>query len=612
MKCAKCGAELSDDTRFCSYCGEKVEMNNPNSAENSVSKPDYREASNQNAFSPEIENKTIADDIKVRRSGVWSKLSSFEKVTTVALIIFTLMCFIAFIAGKMFAGIIAVLSIALTVVALLMKKQIVKAPKSWIHIVALVLAVVLIVPYFSLFVANGKTDDGEKITWSNLILGKVIPQPKSDVAEIVTNTEEDLLVYIKKTSTDDFYDYIKACKDKGFTVDAEQLTYSFNAYNESGYKLSLFYNDSDKEMHIDVDAPVKYGELKWPDSGLGKLLPTPVSNVGTIDEDDDQRFEAVVAETSIEDFKAYAKLCSDKGFSIDVKESDKSFDAKNADGYKLSVKYIGNNVTSISIDEPEYQVDIEVECVENWIFSKYDVKVFVEDSLEGTLSHGTTETYSVTLTNGTYTVKFVSVEDDDVTGTVKIDITKDEDYKFKISCYSDKISVETMSGTLSGNDEEAETSITETTESKTAEQTEDQEAPETTEEVESTPHLTVENNADFASLMKITDQTDASTIKAFVNSHEDDIIEFDGCIALLMKHNNYKTRFDVCMAGGNYDAERVYGPLFSFEDVSYYDMKVSGSDTVSQGMNFRITAKIVGFNDAGNYIILEPVALKAR
>ncbi len=32
---------------------------------------------------------------------------------------------------------------------------------------------------------------------------------------------------------------IKACKDKGFNVDAEQLTSSFNAYNESGYKLSL-------------------------------------------------------------------------------------------------------------------------------------------------------------------------------------------------------------------------------------------------------------------------------------------------------------------------------------------------------------------------------------
>ena len=116
---------------------------------------------------------------------------------------------------------------------------------------------------------------------------------------------------------------------------------------------------------------------------------------------------------------------------------------------------------SISIDEPEYQVTVEVECVENWIFSKYDVDVYVDDSLEGTLSHGTTDTYSVTLTKGTYTIKFVSAEDDGVTGTVKIDISKDEDIKLKISCYSDKISVETISGTLSNNNENTESSTSE-------------------------------------------------------------------------------------------------------------------------------------------------------
>ena len=116
---------------------------------------------------------------------------------------------------------------------------------------------------------------------------------------------------------------------------------------------------------------------------------------------------------------------------------------------------------SISIDEPEYQVTVEVECVENWIFSKYDVDVYVDDSLEGTLSHGTTDTYSVTLTKGTYTIKFVSAEDDGVTGTVKIDISKDEDIKLKISCYSDKISVETIGGTLSNNNENTESSTSE-------------------------------------------------------------------------------------------------------------------------------------------------------
>lgn len=127
-----------------------------------------------------------------------------------------------------------------------------------------------------------------------------------------------------------------------------------------------------------------------------------------------------------------------------------------------------------------------------------------------------------------------------------------------------------------------------------------------------TESITIENNGDFAALMSITDQTDAATIKKYAISHTDDVIEFDGCIVFMMKHKNLKTRFDVCLAGCDYNASTVYGPLFAFEDVNYYDMNVSGSDSVAQGMNFRITAKIKGFSEAGGYIILKPVSLVAR
>lgn len=29
MKCSKCGAELSEDTKFCSYCGHKIDATPP-------------------------------------------------------------------------------------------------------------------------------------------------------------------------------------------------------------------------------------------------------------------------------------------------------------------------------------------------------------------------------------------------------------------------------------------------------------------------------------------------------------------------------------------------------------------------------------------------------
>src|SRR5699024_1578515 len=131
-----------------------------------------------------------------------------------------------------------------------------------------------------------------------------------------------------------------------------------------------------------------------------------------------------------------------------VEDYGESYSAENSEGYKLSVLYHGNGVISISVDEPEYEVSVEIECVENLIFSKYDVDVYIDDNLEGTVTHGTTETFTVTLTKGTYEIKFVSAEDDEATGTVNIDIHQDELLKYKISCTSTQINIETIAGTI--------------------------------------------------------------------------------------------------------------------------------------------------------------------
>lgn len=67
----------------------------------------------------------------------------------------------------------------------------------------------------------------------------------------------------------------------------------------------------------------------------------------------------------------------------------------------------------------------------------------------------------------------------------------------------------------------------------------------------------------------------------------------------------------VCLAGGDYTG-KVYGPLFAFEDVNFYEMNVSGTDTVAGGMLFRIAGEIKGYSAEGGYIILEPVFMRAR
>jgi phosphate uptake regulator/energy-coupling factor transporter transmembrane protein EcfT len=191
IKCSKCGAELSDDTRFCSYCGNKIEATTPPPIVEDDETPDASQSEPANASTPRSDApKSLADKIKDKASDKWRKLNIYSKVTTVAIAVFVLLCLVAFLFGKTAAGIIAVLQIVLTVAALLMKKQIIKVPKSWIHFVALALAVVLLVPYVSLF----KLDygDAEKFAWSDILLADVVPKPESRFGEIIGNSSEYL------------------------------------------------------------------------------------------------------------------------------------------------------------------------------------------------------------------------------------------------------------------------------------------------------------------------------------------------------------------------------------------------------------------------------------
>lgn len=89
-------------------------------------------------------------------------------------------------------------------------------------------------------------------------------------------------------------------------------------------------------------------------------------------------------------------------------------------------------------------VKIHVDFVSNLMFSKYDVKLLLNGSEKGILMHGENQDFEFSVDPGEYTITFESDESSSVKGEVAVTVDCDIEASYKISCYSDKVSVETL------------------------------------------------------------------------------------------------------------------------------------------------------------------------
>ena len=196
-------------------------------------------------------------------------------------------------------------------------------------------------------------NDGEEFSWSDIELGEQLPTPESNVGKIISNSDDYLSMYVYKTSSEDYKAYIKACENEGYVVESDKSESRYDAYNSEGHKLGLWYNDNDEELSISLDAPEEMKEISWATSGIGSMLPTPKSNVGKITKDSSDAYIVKVGNTSTDDYAEYVEACEEAGFTVDYSKYDESYSASNAEGYKLSLKYIGFNTMEVSIKAPE-------------------------------------------------------------------------------------------------------------------------------------------------------------------------------------------------------------------------------------------------------------------
>lgn len=191
-----------------------------------------------------------------------------------------------------------------------------------------------------------------RIDWDEMVLGTQLPQPPADKGEVRTNSLDELSVAIKNLSDKQYADYVDACKENGFTVDAEFNSSTYSAYNSEGYKLALSHYGGKSDLCIQLKKPIEMSAITWPESAAGSQLPAPKSTIGKFTFEHEDNFCVYIGSTSKEDYNAYVKACSDKGFTVNYSKGDNYYTADNGEGWHVSLKYEGNQIMSIDLDAP--------------------------------------------------------------------------------------------------------------------------------------------------------------------------------------------------------------------------------------------------------------------
>lgn len=183
--------------------------------------------------------------------------------------------------------------------------------------------------------------------WPTTGLGSYAPKPQKGKVEINYELDNSFSADINKVSDEYFEEYKELCKNEGFTIEIQEKSKDFEAFNKEGYKIQVSNYD---DITVYVYAPKKLNSISWPIIGLANSIPKPDSSLGLIEADRADYFKAFIGEMDIDNYNSYVQQCINKGFNIDYSKDTYQYIAKNKEGYKIYLSYEGFNVISITIE----------------------------------------------------------------------------------------------------------------------------------------------------------------------------------------------------------------------------------------------------------------------
>lgn len=361
MKCESCGATLkvkeNIDKIHCEYCGAEILIDDDATELQRVEEVKLKARKENHEQSMRERQELHEQKLKQRKeleesnSTLNFKKSKFSKIL---LVFFAISILFFFTGNGALVKALTVIQALLFIGSWLMGMKIVKEPMKGMHIILAIVAFVLIIPIVR--TGGGTSQKAEKIVWDNITMHEILPEPLGKKGKILSDTDTDLSIYIYNQTKEDYTKYVESCKEKGFIIDSENETNSYDAFNNEGYKLRIYYNNSSKEYHVDLESPIQMKENAWSDSTLANMLPKPKSTKGKVESDSKNYYIYYAGDTSLDDFNDYVNKLKKENFNLDYSKTEKSYSATNKSGYKVSVSYEGFNTIRISITAPDDEI----------------------------------------------------------------------------------------------------------------------------------------------------------------------------------------------------------------------------------------------------------------
>ncbi|MBR4733396.1 MAG: hypothetical protein IK081_11580 [Lachnospiraceae bacterium] len=253
-------------------------------------------------------------------------------------------------------GFISLFQLALMITAIVMKKKhrVSRNPKQLlVKRICLILTGILVFFWFGALLHEFDGGSSKYASWPTQGLGSDLPKPEGKLKYTSSTTSGFSATFSAKKA--DYDQYVKKCKECGYSIDAEETDDSYLAYDENDNKLSVEYSKYSDDIRVDLDKGLTWRDFNWPDSELLNSVPVPTAEKSCLDELSKNGISIYVGEVTREQFEAYVQECINAGFEGYFRNgSDNFYGSNTKEKKRVKVDFQRNSQMYIDVYESSY------------------------------------------------------------------------------------------------------------------------------------------------------------------------------------------------------------------------------------------------------------------